>query len=307
MKIKPYLQLVRLPNLFTAAADSLAGWLLVRGSLDEPRRWVPLCLASMAIYAAGIALNDLIDFEIDLRERPGRPLPSGRVPKAFAATVGILGLIAGPLLAALASPLSMMIAVALVFCVVMYDAILRKTAVAPLAMGACRGLNLLLGLSEAGNFVADRTLFGGPWAWVAAGSFALFVVGLTWISRSEVETGKSSGVAFGTVVQNLSLAGLFAVAVNAGAFPNAGTGRPILPLEGLLVLALVTLIVNRADGKAIVDPTPRTIQAAVKTGVLSLVWLDVGLVAAVRGPGPALAVATLWVPAFVLGKWLYST
>ena len=28
MPIKPYLQLVRLPNVFTAAADSLAGWLL---------------------------------------------------------------------------------------------------------------------------------------------------------------------------------------------------------------------------------------------------------------------------------------
>ena len=39
MAIKPYLQLVRLPNLFTAAADPLAGWLLVRGSLDEPGRW----------------------------------------------------------------------------------------------------------------------------------------------------------------------------------------------------------------------------------------------------------------------------
>ena len=36
MAMKPYLQLVRLPNVFTAAADSLAGWLLVGGSLDSP-------------------------------------------------------------------------------------------------------------------------------------------------------------------------------------------------------------------------------------------------------------------------------
>ncbi len=34
-RLKPYLQLVRLPNLFTAAADPLAGWLLVGRALVE--------------------------------------------------------------------------------------------------------------------------------------------------------------------------------------------------------------------------------------------------------------------------------
>ena len=54
--LKPYFQLVRLPNLFTAAADSLAGYLLAGGRLEEAARWLPLCGASMAIYAGGIAL-----------------------------------------------------------------------------------------------------------------------------------------------------------------------------------------------------------------------------------------------------------
>ena len=52
---------------------------------------------------------------------------------------------------------------------------------------------------------------------------------------------------------------------------------------------------------------PETFQKAVKTAVLSLVWLDVAAVAAVRGPSSALVVASLWVPAFLLGRWLYST
>jgi len=298
--LKPYLQLVRLPNLFTAAADSLAGYLLARGSLGEPTLWLPLCGASVAIYAGGIALNDRVDYETDLRERPSRPLPSGRVSKGFAAGAAAVGLAAGPALAALASPRAMGVAAALAICVVLYNAVLKRTQLAPIVMGACRGLNLLLGLSLASDY-------GGSWAWVAACSLGLFVAGLTWISRSEVETGRSSGVAFGMVVQDLALVGLFAVATQAGKFPGATGERPILPPEGLLALAIVALIVNRADGLALIDPRPATIQRAVKTGVLSLVWLDVALVAAVRGPGPALAVAALWVPAFVLGKWLYST
>ena len=98
-----------------------------------------------------------------------------------------------------------------------------------------------------------------------------------------------------------------AVALQPGRFPSPSGDRPIVPLEGLLVLLVVAWVVNLASGRAIREPVPGRIQRAVKTGVFSLVWLDVGLVAAVRGPLPALAVAVLWVPAFFLGRWLYST
>ena len=96
MAIKPYLQLVRLPNVFTAAADSLAGWLLVQGTFGEPGRWLPLVLASVAIYAGGIVLNDVFDYEVDRVERPERPLPSGRVSRRFAAGLGGILLAARP-------------------------------------------------------------------------------------------------------------------------------------------------------------------------------------------------------------------
>ena len=300
MAIKPYLQLVRLPNLFTAAADSLAGFLLAGGSLREPRHWLPLCGASMAIYAGGIALNDAFDVEIDRVERPGRPLPSGRVGLNVAMTFSGATLFGGIVLAGLVSNPSAIVAIALVACVMLYDAGMKRTVLGPAFMGSCRGLNLLLGLS-----VADS--LGGPWGWFAAGALAMFVAGITIISRSEVESGRSSGVVAGMVVQDLALIGLFAVGLRHGAFPGPSGDRPIIPLAGVLALSLVALVVNRADGLAVMEPRPETIQRAVKTGVLSLVWIDVGLVAAVRGPGPSLAVASLWVPAFVLGKWLYST
>ena len=77
----------------------LAGWLLVGGALTQPSGWLPLCGASMAIYAAGIALNDVFDYEIDRVERPNRPLPSGRVSRRFASVLGWGLLILGILLA----------------------------------------------------------------------------------------------------------------------------------------------------------------------------------------------------------------
>ena len=301
MAIKPYLQLVRLPNVFTAAADSLAGWLLVQGSFAEPERWSPLVLASMAIYAAGIALNDLFDVELDRAERPGRPLPSGAVTTRFAAGLAVILLGLGLALAAISGArASLLVAAALGGCVVAYDATLRRTPLGPAVMGACRGLNVLLGMSQAPRL-------GGPTAWLVAASLALFVAGLTWISRSETAAGRSRGVAGGMAVQDLALLGLLAAALAPRSFPRPDSARAIVPVEGLLVLALVALVVNLADGRAVREPTPATVQRAVKTGVLSLVWLNVGVVAAVRGPGPAAAVAALWMPAFVAGRWLYST
>lgn len=297
----PLLQLIRLPNVLTAAADSLAGWLLGGGSQGEVGRWAPLAIASMVLYAAGMALNDVFDVEIDRQERPGRPIPSGRVSLSFAGGVGAMGLVVGPLVAWLSgSSASLIVAGVLAAVILAYDAGLKRTVLGPGVMGACRGLNLLLGLTH-------TPALGGPVTWLAAAMYGLFVCGITWISRSETESGRTGNLLVGLTVQDLALIGLMAAALQPGKYPNALPGRPLIPLEGLLVLALVALAVNLAATRAIYQPVPAVIQKAVRTGILALVWIDVGLVAAVRGPQAAAAIAGLWVPAYLLGRWLYST
>lgn len=185
-------------------------------------------------------------------------------------------------------------------CILAYDAGLKHTALGPAVMGSCRGLNLLLGMTHAPEL-------GGPMAWFAAASYGLYVAGITIISRSETRGEDRRGLVTGLTFQNLALLGLAAVAMAHRRFPQPVPSRPLIPLEGLLVLGLVAMVLNQAGATAIQQPTPRSFQKAVKTGILSLVWLNVGLVAAVRGVEPAALVAAFWVPAFVLGRWLYST
>jgi 4-hydroxybenzoate polyprenyltransferase len=296
-----YLQLIRLPNVVTAAADSLAGWLLVSGSLAEPRRWLPLVGASMVLYAAGTALNDLFDRDVDRAERPGRPLPSGRVSVRSAAWLGVLGLVIGPALAlASGSAFSAIVAAGLACFILAYDTGGKHTHLGPACMGACRGLNFLLGMTHAPTW-------GGPVAGFTAAAYGFYVAGITVFSASETRTGETRGLMAGLTIQNLAILGLSAVAMAHRRFPQPAPDRPLIPLEGLLVLALVALAVNLAAVRAIQQPAPQTIQRAVKTGILSLLWLHVGLVAAVRGPETAAIVAALWVPAYILGRWLYST
>ncbi|WP_240911116.1 UbiA family prenyltransferase [Paludisphaera soli] len=302
ISIRPVLQLVRLPNVFTAAADSLAGWLLVGRALDDLAGWTPLAAASMSLYAAGMALNDWFDLEVDRAERPDRPLPSGKVAVGVAGAIGWGGLALGLLLAAVAGGLAsptFAVAVALATAIVGYNAGLKHTALGPWSMGSCRALNMLLGMSVAASL-------GGPIAWTAAAAFGAFVAGVTWISRSEARGGETRNLCVGLAIQDLALLALAAVTLAPRRFPEFHF-EPTIRLEGLPVLALVALAVNAAAWRAIREPSPALTRRAVKTGVLALVWLDVALVASIRGPIPALAVAALWVPAFLLARRLYAT
>jgi 4-hydroxybenzoate polyprenyltransferase len=300
-KITAYLQLIRLPNVVTAAADSLAGWLLATGTIAHAERWLPLLAASMVLYAAGTALNDVFDIEIDRRERPGRPLPSGRISRRAAAWIGGSGLCLGPLLAFAGGSLaSGVVATILALCILLYDGGLKHTPFGPLFMGACRGLNLLIGLA-----VAPR--LAGPPGWFVAAAYGAYVAGITITSRSEASGGGRRGLEVGLTVQNLAVLGFCGVALAHRQFPLADADASLIPLAGLLVLALVGLAVNIATMRAIKQPEPALIQRAVKTSILTLVWLHVGVLAAVRGPYSAALVAAFWPPAFLLAKWLYAT
>ncbi len=146
MGLKAYLQLIRLPNVFTAAADSLAGWLLVTGDFDRPESWVPLVLASACTYAGGIALNDVFDAEVDRVERPSRPIPSGRISRRTAAILGTVLMVMGLGLAiASRTRWGWLVESILIGCVLLYDMTGKRTALGPEVMGACRSLNFFPG------------------------------------------------------------------------------------------------------------------------------------------------------------------
>ena len=65
-------------------------------------------------------------------------------------------------------------------CVVLYDGVLKPTPLGPLAMGGCRMLNVLLGMSLA---MRELELH----EWLIAGGIGLYIAGLTWFARSEAE------------------------------------------------------------------------------------------------------------------------
>ena len=86
--VRSWLQLFRLPNVFTAMADIFLGYLLVHETLEPWWTFLLLFTASSLLYLSGMVLNDVFDVVIDRAGTPLAPIPSGRVPLRLALHVG---------------------------------------------------------------------------------------------------------------------------------------------------------------------------------------------------------------------------
>lgn len=87
--VKDYLQLCRISNLPTVWTNVLAACILAEGWFAWSNFFL-LSLSFSCFYAAGMCLNDLWDAEADSRDRPARPIPSGRVSTRGAAILAAL-------------------------------------------------------------------------------------------------------------------------------------------------------------------------------------------------------------------------
>ncbi|MCX7006581.1 MAG: UbiA family prenyltransferase, partial [Kiritimatiellaeota bacterium] len=194
-KWRAWMELLRVPNLLTVPGDVLAGWLLAVGGVWHPALlWA--VLASLGLYAFGLISNDIADFKVDFRERPKRPLPSKRIAPIAAIGVAMTLACGAPVVAWLASSDALNVASLLCLVIILYNTMMKDyAAVGPLALGLCRGLNLLLG-AAASTAVLPSGQSGVPLAnligvGVAALVLMCYIVVVSALARREVETGRA--------------------------------------------------------------------------------------------------------------------
>jgi 4-hydroxybenzoate polyprenyltransferase len=299
--VKAWAQLLRLPNVFTAVADVIAGAVLALGRWPEGNEVLALlrvCLASVCLYSAGMVLNDYFDVEEDARERPFRPIPSGRVKRTTAGVVGFgllaLGFVLGSAWSFSISELGpTLMALALSLMIVSYDGFIKRTVLGPVGMGACRFFNVLLGASHFG--VADSTVL------LTAGVVGSYVMGITLYAKGEAFQSRRLGLVLGTVIQMASW-GAFLVIDLLGTFGFLSQPR-IGVMIGVLLLGAV---VGRYLLQGVIDPGPAQVQAAVKASILGIIGLDAVIAFGIVGP-TGLGLLVILVPALLLGRFVYST
>lgn len=309
-KLRALAELLRLPNVFTALADVSMGFLFTHASAQPTAQFASLAIASASLYLSGMVLNDYFDRDIDQTERPERPIPSGRISAGFARGLGgsllIVGVVAGWLTGMLTTDASArcgVVATVLAAMIVLYDALLKRTPLGPLAMGGCRLLNVLLGMSAVSDVFQ-------PMHWDVALGIGTYIAGVTWFARTEATESHRGQLALGLVA---IVAGIGLLAW----YPQWYTGdiQPISkPAHALAIgdrwywfWGLMGVIIGWRALRAVIDPRPVYVQGTVKQCLVSLIVLDAGVCMGVRGPFYAAAIVALVFPTMFFGRWIYST
>lgn len=320
--LQSYLQLLRLPNIFTAMADVAMGFLFVQtpwawddtGALRPVGIWILglLIAGSSLLYAAGVVLNDVFDLERDREERPDRPLPSGQISLRAARWLGWELLLLGTVLpcgvgvllyqtrGAVAIDIALRpaaVGILLALAIVLYNGVLKDTIVGPLAMGACRMLNVLLGMSVLGLPLAAQH-------WLVAGAIGVYITGVTWFARNDFERSDRRQL-FAAMMIMMGGVAMLAWLPNwaADLLPRVQQD----PQQWYLMMGLLGVIICFRCLWAITLPVPGRVRMAVAQAIVSLVFLDAAACYASRGTYWAAMILLLLAPIIFLGRWVEGT
>lgn len=172
------LQLGRVSNLPTVWSNVLAGMVLAGVFAPSAVTLVTVIAACTLMYVGGMFLNDAFDAEIDARERPDRPIPSGQISKNAVLAWG-LGMLAVGILLALTHGLATgTAALLLAGSILLYDWHHKNNPLSPVIMGVCRMLvYAVAALAVSGTL--PGLVIGGALALLA------YLIGLTYVAKQE--------------------------------------------------------------------------------------------------------------------------
>ncbi|MFN6944299.1 MAG: UbiA-like protein EboC [Cytophagaceae bacterium] len=288
----PYLQLMRPANIVTAIADVVAGFAIVSSLSSAEHSFLPplgLLLATIGLYGGGVVFNDIFDVDLDMKERPERPIPSGKVPLSSAFLLGGTLLIGGIASAWAVNVTAGVFASAIAAFALLYNSISKHNPFfGPLNMGLCRSGNLLLG-AAAIPIVMEEIIYLGIIP-------LIYIFSITLVSQSEVRGGNRLFLFLGFLLYLLVVGGLLYLALNFNAFTFS------IPFIGLLSLLIFPPLV-----KAFIFPKPKFIMRSVKMGVISLIVLNASIAVIFAGWLPALSIMFLLPVSLAISKFFAVT
>jgi hypothetical protein len=231
--LRALLILGRVSNLPTVWSNCLAGWLL--GGAGSIRGLIQLALGATLLYVGGMYLNDAFDVEFDRQHRVERPIPSGAIALDTVWVLGVGWMTGGFVVLAFLGNITAVLALCLVVCIVIYDAVHKVIAFAPVIMALCRFLLYMVAASTGVFSVTGMAM----WSGLALGCY---IIGLSYIARRESALGPMNQ----WPCLLLAVPVILAFLVNSGPYQR----------QALLMSVVVVLWVIRCLRPILWTPTP---------------------------------------------------
>ena len=126
-KAAGFVEMARIPNCIMMGLAVIIGEFMSLGPMLTFYPVVTGFFVGFVLVAGSMAVNDILDIEIDAINNPARPIPSGRVSKTEASAFAAVTLVIGLLLAFMLSLLNLLIATFAVALMLYYNRFGKKT------------------------------------------------------------------------------------------------------------------------------------------------------------------------------------
>ena len=333
--LRQYLLLVRAPNLFTVPSNILTGYFAMTPvGLTDTGALLLLVVSSIFLYMSGIILNDYFDIEVDRRERPNRPLASGRIEKRIALVIAVISIIIANIVALVVGFTTLAVSASLTCAIIAYNYRLKRNAIGnPFTMGLARFLNVVLGGSPALGLVITVHQDYALLVFIGCCLF-LYTAAISILSRKEIASTKISFaylwipiflsfsiVSFTIIlILTVGLLGYFQIwfIFNLIIFSCVMTTTFLLLIRKLRKLTKTPAdigyriennirLTEEGAQKDRSSKASKEIQLAIKIMILSIIVLDSIFLSGLLGIAPGMAILLLVIPPILLGPRLYVT
>ena len=277
---KEYLQLVRLPGIFTAFSNVLIGYFFSLSFNSEIVFLPYLLVTSGMLFCSGMIFNDYFDYNLDKKQRSFRPLPSGKISKQNALLIGFIFLILANISASFLGFDSLIISLILSCIILFYNLKLKSISFLGIFnLSLIRMLNILLGFSIIGiSFEFIQYLL----------PLGIFVVGISILAKNEIKSNLVIYKKLNKIIIIITIASVSILVINNFQF------------ESLLFLGLFSFL-------SVYSLFFKKIQNQITVQLLSIILLDSILISFFVPLEFSILVSLLILPAYVISKKLYLT
>ncbi len=271
--LRDWLELARISNLPTVWTNVMVGAACgIAAKIDRWNEWgrptdvsetpidvlaawaAIIAFAMSCFYIGGMILNDWMDLAVDRVERPRRPLPSGRIhPRTALAAACFLFVFGLAVLWLLHGGFGLRLGLILVAAIAAYDATHKKSPLAVLLMGACRGLVYTVPALLIAVCGTDLS-WNHPKILIPAAVITAYTVCITIVSRSEVSNA-------------LDLRKYLAVLMPVGVLAMVGVLKPAKMEWWIAIAAFAVALWLARAVKFVFAKPPKTVPAI-------LTWLS---------------------------------
>ncbi|MGY5151459.1 MAG: UbiA family prenyltransferase [Candidatus Nitrosopumilus sp. bin_6a] len=276
---KDYLQLVRIPGIFTAFSNVLIGHFSPL-SITEVISFPFLLLTSGMLFCSGMIFNDYFDLKIDKKERPNRPLPSGKIPKQNALFLGIIFVILANFFAFVVGYYSLVISLIMTAVIISYNYKLKFISfLGIINLSLIRFLNVLLGFSII-SISFEIIQYAIP--------IGILVGGISILARNEVDSTTHISKKLNKIFILITIGYVFLLIINN------------FQITSLIFLGLFSAI-------SLYVSYEKRVQKQITFQLLSIILLDATIISTFTSFHTPILISLLIIPAYFITKKLYLT